>query len=161
MKITLRVAIFCLYAALAVTACQENGGSKISLFKDADGQELTKEEAEILREQLICRSWKFSKILPSSARDDQRLDVFMPILDAAFENAQFDFGQSGRFTFTLAGETEKGNWKLSRDESRILTTADETGDERVFTVVEVAQDKLILTLGDDEVTLLLTPFAKP
>jgi hypothetical protein len=160
MKIVLRVVILGLFAALSVSACQENS-NKLNVTKEADSQELTKEETDLLREQLLCRNWVFSKIVQTNNLEDDRLDVFRPILDAAFEKASFDFRQNGRFIFSLAGETEKGVWRLNREENRILAIEDETGDERIFTLVEVAQDKLVLSLGDEEVTILLVPQAKP
>ncbi len=161
MKITLRIAIIFLYAALAFTACQENSTGTLGLSGKTEDHELSKEEAEILREQLLCRNWLFSEIVQSNGMDEQRLEVFRPILDATFSKAEFEFNQGGSFKFTLAGEVEEGTWHLNREGDKILTIEKETEEEHIITLVEVAQDKLVLTFGDDEVTLLLVPHAKP
>jgi hypothetical protein len=121
--------IFPLLLVLLLAACQEK-------------------QPEKKPEELIAKSWRLDKM---SMADEM-------VNPAIMGTSTFTFFKNGRYEI-LMGELERGKWSLSADKKVLITVRDGGNMQGEMDIVELKEDKLIMTNTGNErpMTLTLVP----
>jgi hypothetical protein len=112
------------------------------------------------RSEMIIGSWKISNIVlpvPSEIPDSDKkrfADEMQMQVEEMKKTSSYEFFPDGTFNYKMMGHDNKGNWKFTTDETKLILSKDSRSD--TTKVLELTKEKFVLEVKEKDEKELIT-----
>ena len=104
---------------------------------------------------LIIGKWKIADIKTSEEIPEDQKEMYKQIMDDMKASTKMEFKEDGTYEQSIAEEINSGKWNISED-GKTLTLIDEKGKSEPATVLELAENILIVVNELDQTKNTIT-----